>query len=267
MDHPLVTYERRGSVALVGIDRPDKRNSLNGAVFVQLSEAIARAEEEAQVGIVFGHGAQFCSGLDLAYAAGEMLAMAPAVRKRRPDVSRKAFDQLSRGVIPWISALHGAVVGAGFELAASTHIRVADETAFFALPEGQRGIFVGGGGSVRIQRLIGTARMTDMMLTGRVYAAREAETINAVQYVVPANEALAKALQLAEAVAANATLSNFAVTCALPRIADMPADEGLFFEQLAADYVITPESTERMRAFLEKRAVPLRRPDESKAGQ
>jgi enoyl-CoA hydratase/carnithine racemase len=67
------------------------------------------------------------------------------------------------------------VVGGGLELAAATHLRVADATAFFALPEGQRGIFVGGGGSVRAARLMGVARMTDMMLTGRVASAEEAE--------------------------------------------------------------------------------------------
>jgi (methylthio)acryloyl-CoA hydratase len=260
MSDAVVTYELRGAVALVGLDRTGKRNAMNRDVFAQLAEAVARAEDEADVGVLFGHGEQFSSGLDLAFAAGDLLTMDPKLRKRRPDMSRVAFDNIARGVIPWVAALHGAVVGAGFELAATAHIRVADETAFFALPECARGIFVGGGGSVRIQRLIGTARMTDMMLTARTFSARDAEGFGAVQYLVEPGAALETAIRLAEKIAANAALSNYAVSAILPRIADMPAEEGLFYEQLAADYIITAESTERMRDFLEKRAEPLARP-------
>ncbi len=91
--------------------------------------------------------------------------------------------------MPVIAALHGAVVGGGLELASACHIRVADDSTFYALPEGSRGIFVGGGGAVRIPRLIGTARMTDMMLTGRVYNAEEGERTGLAQYLVPQGQA------------------------------------------------------------------------------
>ena len=103
--------------------------------------------------------------------------------------------------VPVVAALHGAVVGGGLELAASCHIRVADETTFYALPEGARGIFVGGGGAVRIPRLIGVARMADMMLTGRVYQAEEGERAGFAQYLVPAGEATTKAIALAKRIA------------------------------------------------------------------
>ena len=76
-----------------------------------------------------------------------------------------------------IAALHGATLGGGLETAAAAHIRVADETTFFALPEGTRGIFIGGGGSVRVARLLGFARMQDMMLTGRVHKPDDAERV------------------------------------------------------------------------------------------
>ncbi len=258
MSEELITYEVKDGVAYLGINRHQKRNALHGPLFQAIADAVLKAEDEASVGIIYGHGDQFSSGLDLAYAANEMMVGDQTRRKRRPDVSREAFDQIARGEIPWIAALHGAVVGAGFELAAAAHIRVADDSAFFALPECARGIFVGGGGSVRIQRLIGTARMTDMMLTGRVYSAAEAETFAAVQYLTPKGGALEKAAALAARIARNAPLSNFAVTSALPRIADMPADEGLFVEQLAASFIVTEDSTRRLRDFLEKRAEPLR---------
>jgi enoyl-CoA hydratase/carnithine racemase len=147
------------------------------------------------------------------------------------------------------------VVGGGLELAASCHLRVADASAYYGLPEGQRGIFVGGGGSARIPRLMGVARMTDLMMTGRVLDAQEGVQVGLSQYLVPEGEALAKAMALAERVAGNAPMSNFAVMHALPRIADQTQSEGLFTESLmAAVAESTPEAQDRLRAFLEGRA-------------
>jgi enoyl-CoA hydratase/carnithine racemase len=166
-----------------------------------------------------------------------------------------AFDQVQFGSVPVVALLHGAVVGGGLELASSTHIRVAEASAYFGLPEGQRGLFVGGGGSARIPRLMGVARMSDMMLTGRVYDAQEGLAAGLVQYVVPDGQGFAKALDLAQRIAQNAPLSNYAVTHALPRIADQSQSEGLFTESLmAAVAESTPDAKDRLRAFLEKRA-------------
>src|SRR5690606_5405732 len=134
----------------------------------------------------------------------------------------------------------------------------ADASTKFALPEGQRGIFVGGGGSVRIARLINHANMTDMMLTGRVLTAEEGHRIGLCQYLVGAGEALDKAKELARRAAGNAPLSNFAVINALPRIQDMGQDDGLFVESLMSSITTaTPEARERLRAFLEGRAERL----------
>ena len=136
---------------------------------------------------------------------------------------------MARGNIPFIAALHGATLGGGLETAAAAHIRVADETTYFGLPEGTRGIFIGGGGSVRVARLIGFARMQDMMLTGRVLKADEAERYGIVQYVVAKGQQIAKAKELAAEICKNAPLSNFAITNSLPRLQDMNYDDGLFF--------------------------------------
>ena len=147
------------------------------------------------------------------------------------------------------------------ELAAATHVRVSDDSAFFALPEGQRGIFVGGGGSVRIARLITAARMADMMLTGRTLSANDAERANFVQYITPAGGTLLKAKELAARIAGNAPLSNFAIIQALPRIQDLAHDDGLFLESLMAAMTQTSgDAQERLRAFLEKRADRLEAP-------
>jgi enoyl-CoA hydratase/carnithine racemase len=154
-----------------------------------------------------------------------------------------------------VAALHGAVVGGGLELASACHIRVADESTFYALPEGTRGIFVGGGGSVRVPKLIGVARMTDMMLTGRVYNATEGERIGLAQYVVAPGQALGKATELARRIATNAPLTNYALTHVLPRIAEQPADHGLMTEaMMAAIAQAAPEAKARVQAFLQGKA-------------
>ncbi len=260
MNDQVVTYELDGETALIGLNRPEKRNALNEALGAQLNEAVIRAAEEAKVGVLFGHGDHFSGGLDLAMLAQ---GMSQGGGRPRPSARRRrsaAAEAIARGDIPFVAALRGAAVGWGLEIAACAHVRVADETAFFALPEGQRGIFVGGGGSVRISRLIGVARMTDMMLTGRVVGAAEAERWGIVQYVTPPGEALAKARELAAKIAANSPLTNAAIINGLPRLRDMPYDEGLYFEGLVAATTFGPEAQERVRAFVEKRAAPLRPP-------
>ena len=254
----FVTYELRDLVAHVGLNRPQKRNAISDRFIEAIADAVARAEREAKAAVIFGHGAHFCAGLDLA----EHVQKTPIEGVRGSRRWHAVFSGIEHGTIPWISALHGAVVGGGLELAASTHIRVADAGTFFALPEGQRGIFVGGGGSVRVARLMGVARMTDLMLTGRVVSAAEAERWNLVQYAVASGAAREKAHELAVAASGNAALSNYAVINALPRIQDMAKEDGLFVESFISSFTATsPEAEERLRAFLEKRAARVKAPD------
>jgi (methylthio)acryloyl-CoA hydratase len=237
----FVTYEMVGEIAHVGLNRPEKRNAISDAFVEAIADAVARAERE-----------------DLC----EHVKKSPIEGVRGSRRWHAVFSGIEHGTIPWISALHGAVVGGGLELAASTHIRVAEDNAFFALPEGQRGIFVGGGGSVRVARLMGVARMTDLMLTGRVVSSVEAERWNLVQYAVPSGTARDKAHDLAMAAAGNAPLSNYAVINALPRIQDMAKEDGLFVESFISSFTTTsPEAEERLRAFLEKRAARVKAPD------
>ncbi|ADZ71293.1 crotonase/enoyl-CoA hydratase family protein [Polymorphum gilvum] len=253
----FVSYELSDGIAHVGLNRPEKRNAINDRAVEAIAAVVARAEREAKAAVIFGHGKHFCAGLDLA----EHVQKTPIEGVRGSRRWHAVFSMIEHGTIPWISALHGAVVGGGLELASATHIRVADRTAFMALPEGQRGIFVGGGGSVRAARLMGVARMTDMMLTGRVVSAEEAERWNLVQYVVDEGQARRKAEELARAAASNAELSNYAVINALPRIQDMAKEDGLFVESFIASFTSTsPEAEERLRAFLEKRAGKVQAP-------
>jgi enoyl-CoA hydratase/carnithine racemase len=204
--------------------------------------------------VISGEGDHFCAGLDLS----ELVERDVHSAVLHSRMWHAAFDAMQFGRVPVIAALHGAVVGGGLELAAACHIRVVDESAYFGLPEGQRGIFVGGGGSARIPRLIGVARMTDLMLTGRVYDAEEGLAAGIAHYKVAPGAALDKALSLAHKMAGNAPMSNFAVMHALPRIADQSQSEGLFTEALmAAVAESTPDAQDRLRAFLEGRAAKV----------
>ncbi|SFP40055.1 crotonase/enoyl-CoA hydratase family protein [Tranquillimonas alkanivorans] len=253
----FVTYETEGDVALLGLNRPEKRNAISDAFVEEIADQVERARKDAKAAVLYGHGNHFCAGLDLA----EHVRKTPIEGVHGSRRWHEVFGRIEFGPIPWFCALHGATVGGGLELASSTHVRVADETTFFALPEGQRGIFVGGGGSVRAARLMGVARMTDMMLTGRAVTAEEGERWNLVQYVVPKGEAKAKALEFAKAAATNAELSNYAVINALPRIDAMARDDGLFVESFISSFTATsPEAEERLNAFLEKRAAKVAAP-------
>jgi len=247
----MLRVETAGPIVHLRLDRPAKRNAINDELIAQIHTAFANLPSRSRVAVVSGEGDHFCAGLDLADLQEQDVA--DGVLHSR--AWHAAFDALQWGPVPVIAVLHGAVVGGGLELASAAHLRVAEGSAFYALPEGQRGIFVGGGGAARIPRLIGVARMTDMMLTGRVFDAQAGQAIGLSNYLVADGEGLAKAFELAHRIAANAPLSNFAVTQALPRIADASQGDGLFIEALMSSIAQGDDAAkERVRAFLEKRA-------------
>jgi enoyl-CoA hydratase/carnithine racemase len=240
-----------GPVVHLRLNRPDKRNAMSGAMVRELQTVFANLPPEGRVAVVSGEGAHFSAGLDLSEVTEQ--SVAEGIFHSR--MWHAAFDQIQFGPVPVIAVLHGAVVGGGLELAATAHLRVAEASAFYGLPEGQRGIFVGGSGSARIPRLIGVSRMTDMMLTGRVFDAAEGQAAGFSNYLVADGEGLEKAFELARKVAGNAPLSNYAITQALPRIADMSASDGLFVESLMSAIAQGDDAAkQRVRDFLAKRA-------------
>ena len=247
----LLVIERAGPVLHVRLNRPAKRNSVSDELLAQLHTVWVNIPSDVRAAVISGEGAHFCAGLDLTEVSERNVTEG----MQHSRMWHACFDAIQFGPVPVVAALHGAVVGGGLELASSAHIRVAEKSTFYGLPEGTRGIFVGGGGSVRISRLIGVARMADMMLTGRVLDADEGQAVALSTYLVPDGEGLAKAKALAEKIAQNAPLSNYAVTQALPRIADLSASDGLFMESLISSIAQGDEAAkERVRAFLEKRA-------------
>ncbi len=243
-------------VAVIRMNRAQKRNAINDALIFKLRDVFENLPATVRAAVIDGEGEHFCAGLDLS----ELQDRDAGQGMMHSRSWHAALERVQFGPVPVIAALHGAVVGGGLELASSCHIRVADESTFYALPEGSRGIFVGGGGSVRIPKLIGAARMTDMMLTGRVYNAVDGEKVGLAQYLVPTGQAFDKAFELAVRVAQNAPLTNYALMHALPRIAEQSADHGFFTEaMMAAIAQSAPEAKDRVRAFLEGRAAKVQK--------
>ncbi len=246
----------QNEIAVIRLTRGAKRNALNDGLILALRDLFEKMPAGVRAAVIDGEGEHFCAGLDLS----ELQDRDAGQGMHHSRMWHAALECVQYGPVPVIAALHGAVVGGGLELASACHIRVADDTTFYALPEGSRGIFVGGGGSVRIPRLIGAARMTDMMLTGRVFNAQDGERIGLAQYLVPQGTAFDKALELAGRIAQNAPLTNYALTHVLPRIAEQPADQGYMTEaMMAAIAQSAPEAKDRVRAFLDGRAAKVQK--------
>jgi len=251
----LLRIERVDAVLTVGLNRPAKRNALNDSLIIEIQDCFANLPDDIGAVVIHGIGEHFSSGLDLS----ELTEHDATGGLRHSQMWHRVFDRIQYSRVPVIAALRGAVIGGGLELACAAHIRVAESSAYFALPEGQRGIFVGGGGSVRLPRLIGVARMMDMMLTGRVYSATEGCSYGFAQYLTEAGQALPKAMELAGKVAQNAPLTNFAVLQALPMIAEANPQTGLLMESLMATVAQSDkEAKRRIRAFLDRKTAKVK---------
>lgn len=254
MSQGLIDLQQDDRVLTITINRPEKRNALNDTVVRGVAEAIGNVGHSVGCVVIAGQGDHFSAGLDLSELV-ERDARAGMMHSR---LWHDCLTAVQFGPVPVVAALHGAVIGGGLELAAACHIRVADDTTFYALPEGARGIFVGGGGSARIPRLIGVHRMTDMMLTGRVVQAEEGHRIGFAQYLVGRGGAGTKAAELAAIIAKNTAMTNYAVTHVLPRIADSGQEIGLVTESLVAGIAqADAEAKGRLADFLAGRSTKV----------
>lgn len=244
-----------GRIATLTLDRPEKRNAMCDGLLDAIEAFYARPPEGVRAVVLSGSGGHFCSGLDLS----EHVARDPEATVRHSRNWHRVMDLVQFGGLVTVSALEGAVIGGGLELAAATHVRIAEPSTVFQLPEGRRGIFVGGGASVRVGRILGPDRLLEMMLTGRRYDAATGLALGLAHYAVGAGEARPLARELAERIAGNAPFSNYVMVQALGRIADMSSADGLFVESLCTALAqTTPDAAEGLRAFLEKRAPVFR---------
>jgi (methylthio)acryloyl-CoA hydratase len=242
---------------IVTLARAAKRNALDSTAIeelVRLFDAVPR--HGARAVVVRAEGDHFCAGLDL-------------VEHHKADRSpqdfmqlclrwHEAFNKIEYGGVPVIAALKGAVVGGGLEFASSAHIRVADASTYFALPEGQRGLFTGGGATIRVAAMIGQPRLVDMMLTGRIYKGQESLEQGFCQYLTDgSSEELA--LSIGRKVAANLPLTNFAICSAVSHIQNMSALDASYAEAAVAGIVNTQaDARHRLAAFADKTAARTR---------
>jgi len=255
MTESILNIETEGAIATLTMNRPEKRNAMCDALLEALDTFFSAPPSGVKVVILTGTAGHYCSGLDLSEHV-HRTAEENLYHSRR---WHGVMDKIQYGGLVVVSAMFGAVIGGGLELAASTHVRIAEPSTLFQLPEGRRGIFVGGGATVRVGRLLGADRMTEMMLTGRKYGHTEGQQLGLAHYAVEEGESLALAQKLAGKISRNAPMSNYLMVQSISRIHDMPQEVGLFAESLAAALSqTTPDAEEGLRAFLDKRAPNFR---------
>lgn len=255
MDSQILNIEVNGSIATLTMNRPDKRNAMCEELLGALDDFFSAPPKNVRVVILTGTEGHYCSGLDLS----EHVHRTAEENLHHSRHWHSVMDKIQFGGLAVVSAMFGAVIGGGLELAAATHVRITEPSTIFQLPEGRRGIFVGGGATARVGRLLGADRMTEMMLTGRKYGADEGISLGLAHYSVGEGEAVALAQKLAGKISRNAPLSNYLMIQAVARINEMSQNDGLFTESLAAALSqTTPDAQEGLRAFLEKRAPNFR---------
>jgi enoyl-CoA hydratase/carnithine racemase len=235
-------------VLVATLNRAAKRNALNAETIEELVTLFSSIpQSKARAVVLTAAGAHFCAGLDLV----EHLEAdrSPAAFMHLCMRWHEAFNKMEYGGVPVIAALKGAVVGGGLELASSAHIRVADASTYFALPEGQRGLFTGGGATIRVAGLVGKARMIDMMLTGRIYKGQEAVDVGLAQYLMD-GDSFEYAMSLARRAAENLPLSNFAICSGISHFGNMSALDASYAEAVLAGIVNTqPDARRRLEDF------------------
>ena len=256
MTDAVARVDLEDDFAVMTFTRPDKRNAMNDELVAALDAFFSSPPPQVRAVILHGEGGHFCSGLDLA----EHRHRSPEETVYHSRNWHRVADLIEFGGLPVVAALTGAVIGGGLEIAAACHVRIAEPSVRFQLPEGRRGIFVGGGATVRVGRILGADRMREMMLTGRTYGADHGLSLGLCHYSVGVDEALPLARDLARKIADNAAFSNYLMIQAISRIGDMSRQDGLFAESLAAAMSqTTPEAQEGLKAFLEKRGPDFRR--------
>ncbi|HKP19140.1 MAG TPA: enoyl-CoA hydratase-related protein [Gaiellaceae bacterium] len=251
--HELVKVEVEHPLALVTIDRPETLNAIDETTLRKLGGAIDAIEtdDEIRVVIVTGAGEKaFVAGGDIA----AMQRMSVREGERFARLGHEVLLRIERARAVVIAAINGHALGGGTELALACDIRVASERATLGLPETTIGLFPGWGGTQRLLRTVGIGRAKDLVLTGRRIKADEAFRIGLVEYVVPHDELLDRARELAGQIVANGPIAVAQAKKALNQGAQTSLDQGLAIE-LEAWLVNfgTSDRGEGLLAFLEKR--------------
>lgn len=248
-----ILLERRGRVALVTINRPEKLNALNIKTREELADVLAelRVDDDIRVVVLTGAGEKaFVAGADINEFAGRT-----AVQQRAVMKAKSIFTAAEEFPKPLIAMINGFCLGGGCELALSCDLRVASEKARFGQPEINLGIIPGGGGTQRLTRLIGEGKAMEMILTGNMIDAQEAHRLGLVNQVAPVAELEAKTMELANKIAEKSPVALAMAKTAVKNAARTTLREGLDAEiDLFALCFSSEDKEEGVRAFLEKRA-------------
>ena len=254
-DIPHCLVEQRGHVLIVTMNRPQARNALSGEMMAIMRDAWDRvdADPEIRVAILTGAGGAFCAGADL--KAMTSTHPGDSFSSSKWDMSR--IDALLKGrrlTKPLIAAVEGPAIAGGTEILQGTDIRVAGESAKFGVSEARWGLFPLGGSAVRLVRQIPYTIAADILLTGRHIKAAEAKEIGLIGHVVPDGQALTKALELAELIAANGPLAVQAILRTIRETEGMPENDAFQIDaRLGVEVFKSADAKEGPRAFAAKR--------------
>lgn len=252
MTFETITLEKRGRVAVITINRPDKLNALSSQVHIEGIAALDSLRDDPDVGCVVFTGAgekAFVAGADISEFSGKT-----AVTQRAVFQERTLFNSIDTFPKPVIAMINGFALGGGCELSLACDIRVASENARFSQPEINLGIMCGGGGTQRLTRLIGEGRAMEMVLTGDMIDAATAERFGLVNHVWSAEELEEKTMELADKIASKAPIAAQLTKEAVKFASRSNLDEGLRREiDLFAICFSTEDKEEGVAAFLEKR--------------
>ena len=251
-EEKLVLEERRGAVSLLTLNRPDKRNALNGALRCTLLGALDAAARDTAVRVIVLTGAgdkAFVAGADIGEFEGRS-----AVDQYRVMKQPSIFDAIERSSKPVIAAINGFCLGGGMELALACDIRIASTSARFGQPEVNLGIIPGGGGTQRLPRVVGLGAATRMILTGDLVDAAEALRLGLVEEVVAPDALMPRAIAIAETIASKSPVAVSAAREATRAALSLSLEEGLKLERALFQVCFASEDkVEGVRAFLDKR--------------
>ena len=247
----FVTLERKGAVGVITMNRPEALNALNAQVLSDLSAVLEEVanDDSILVAVVTGAGRSFVAGADI----GQMSTMTPAEAKKFGMFGNLVFMRLENLTKPTIAAVNGFALGGGCELAMACDIRIASEKAKFGQPEVGLGITPGFGGTQRLPRIVGMANAMELILTAQTINAARAKEIGLVSHVVAPEELMDKAMELANAIAANAQIAVRESKAAMRRGIQTDMNTAVAFEAEAFGLCFsTEDQKDAMRAFVNK---------------
>jgi enoyl-CoA hydratase len=257
---PHALIERRGHVLIVTLNRPEARNALSAPMMALMRQAwdIVDGDPGIRACVLTGAGGAFCAGADLK----AMTSDHPGARFRAGDTDLSVIEPLLKGrrlTKPLIAAVEGPAIAGGTEILQACDIRVAGQSARFGISEARWGLFPLGGSAVRLPRQIPYTVAADLLLTGRHISAAEALSIGLIGHVVQDGQALSKALEIAEMIAANGPVAVRAILRVIRETEGMPENKAFALEAGVGMTVFGSEDArEGPRAFAEKRRPEFR---------